>query len=97
MFFTTTYPMDASFPPEQLYASKEDLELDLDYYTAISSYKWIIQRSNYIAHSGQWKILYLCNQFRKGCQFSVNVADRNSGLWAIRHQTEARFHIEPYM
>ncbi|QYS93235.1 hypothetical protein H0G86_013315 [Trichoderma simmonsii] len=80
-----------SFPPEQIYRSRDNLELDLDYYAAIGGYKWIIRRSNYIEHAARWKILYSCNQFRKGCQFSINVAETRSG-WVIRHRTEARFY-----
>ncbi|KAL6786127.1 hypothetical protein J3E68DRAFT_421377, partial [Trichoderma sp. SZMC 28012] len=84
-----------SFPPEQIYRSREDLELDLDYYAAIGGYTWITRRSRYIQHADRWKLVYSCNQFRKGCQFSINVSgnDRSAGSgWVIRHRTEARFY-----
>ncbi|KAL6795618.1 hypothetical protein J3E68DRAFT_404783 [Trichoderma sp. SZMC 28012] len=84
--------MNTSFPPEETYQSREDLELDLDYYAAIGGYKWIVRRSNYIEPAGRWKILYSCNQFRKGCQFSINVSDLPGRGWVIRHRTEARFY-----
>ncbi|KAL7796296.1 hypothetical protein V8C43DRAFT_278774 [Trichoderma afarasin] len=83
---------NTSFPPEQIYQSRDNLELDLDYYAAIGGYKWIIRRSNYIEHAARWKILYSCNQYRKGCQFSINVTEHCNGDWTIRHRTEARFY-----
>ncbi|KAL6698533.1 hypothetical protein J3F84DRAFT_363140 [Trichoderma pleuroticola] len=80
-----------SLPPEIAYQSREELKLVLDYYAAIGGYKWITRRSNLRKGICRWKILYSCNQFRRGCQFSINVTELCGGSWVIRHRSGAQF------
>jgi hypothetical protein len=79
-------------PPQQLYNSQEDLASDLAIYAAIGGYKFIIRRSHLFWHgSTRPTILYACNRWRQGCQFSILAKEDSYGLWHLNHRTEARF------
>ena len=79
-------------PPQQLYNSQEDLALDLAIYAAIGSYKFIIRRSRSFWHGSERPtILYACNRWHQGCQFSILSKEDSYGLWHLKHRTEAGF------
>ena len=79
-------------PPQQLYNSQEDLALDLAIYAAIGSYKFIIRHSRSFWHGSERPtILYACNRWHQGCQFSILAKEDSYGLWHLKHRTEARF------
>jgi hypothetical protein len=79
-------------PPFQYYPSREELELDLAIYATIGGYKWIIRRSRTHWGGSEWPtILYACNRWRQGYQFSILAKENSYELWYLQQRTKARF------
>ena len=77
-------------PPESYYRSQNELAFDLATFAAIGGYKFIIRRSH-IEATGRPTIVYACNQFRKGCEFSILAKEDAYEMWHLKHRAEARF------
>jgi hypothetical protein len=78
-------------PPQRIYLSQHDLARDLAIHAAIGGYKFIIRRST-IECSGRSTIVYACNQFRRGCKFSIVAKEDAYEMWHLKHRTDEFAH-----